>query len=1399
MMMQMIKTAQRAAIWAVLAAATLVLIAPPVARADTISKANNANNLNLTTSWTGGVVPGAADIAQWTNTVTTANTTVLGAGLSWAGIKIANPGGLVTINAGNTLTNGTSGIDLSTATQDLTLNCGLVLQGAQTWDVGAGRTLTAAGIISGVGGLTKTNSGTLTLYNGNTYTGPTILNGGTLRIGTPSVNGGGGTGTGPITIMNGTIICNANYNGLNNSQYNINGNFTVASGGLSFSFSTGNVLLGGNYTITNNQQQLVISGPISDGGAGYGLTITGTGGLQLSNFAVPATSTYTGKTVVLGGNLTVLSALTYAGVPGPLGAPTGANATIDLYNGTTLQTSDSTTPKTDRTINLAGSGTGTVTIATSTGNNSGWPKYGAVTATGTGAKTLAFSYGGRYGQISVMGQIPDSADGSPLSLTVSAAGYGYSLYLYGTNTFTGSISVGTAGEGSGLYIGGSGQLGSGSYTNTIGINSINTIFYYSSSANQTLSGVISGAGALTKNGWGTLTLTGTNTYKGATTVSAGLLKVDGALGTNAVIVAAGGTLGGIGTVGGAVTNAVGTATAAGGAINLVDGAVGTLTLGSNLVFNGSATYPNSLYFDLGTNTTDMINVSGAHMAANPVGSVLVNLSQLPGGTLTPGTYTLIQGGAASTFTGYKLATTQAGGNVYSGLGADTANGKPNNLAVTVNAGVAGDSVNSLYWKGDTAVWNTAQWYSDASGSTTAASPGYNSNVRFATSSPGNLSNTLGQDYEINSLTVDSGIGATSIGGNMLTIDATSANNNTAGSGITVSNAAGTTISSKVGLAVGQTWTVGSGAALTVSGVISDFGGGYSLTKAGAGVLTNSGVNTYSGPTAISEGTLAIGGAGLLGFGAYAASITNNGAFIYSSTAAQTLSGVISGSGVLTKANSGTLTLTGPNTYTGATANNAGVLTIQNATALGTAAAGTTVASGAALQIQGDITVGAEALSLNGTGPGTGGALRNISGANVWQGTVTLAGAARINSDAGSLTFNTAANSITGTQNLTLGGAGNGTVVGTITTGTGTLTKDGAGVWTLFGANTYSGATAIGGGTLVVTSLNSVSGGTSSSSLGAPTTVPNGTIAIGSGNTAGTLTYTGSGETTDRVLSLAGTGGGVTIDQSGTGLLKFTNLAVPGAGSKTLTLQGSTAGTGEIGGTITNNSNANVTSVTKAGTGVWTLSGTNTYSGTTTVNGGTLKAGIASVAGAYGAFGTNSAVTLANTAGVVLNLNGFNTVIGSLAGGGTTGGNVTLGTGTATLTVGAKNTSTTFAGVISGTGSLVKGGTGTNTLSGVNLYTGNTTVSAGMLALGTTNSIGNTATLTIADGAMLNLTNGVTTVNALILGGKLKAKGVWGQAGNAGVTQADPSPYHFTGPGVLNVLTGVSSGTLIILF
>jgi autotransporter-associated beta strand protein len=161
---------------------------------------------------------------------------------------------------------------------------------------------------------------------------------------------------------------------------------------------------------------------------------------------------------------------------------------------------------------------------------------------------------------------------------------------------------------------------------------------------------------------------------------------------------------------------------------------------------------------------------------------------------------------------------------------------------------------------------------------------------------------------------------------------------------------------------------------------------------------------------------------------------------------------ISGSGNLTiglAGNAGSVVLSGSSSYDGTTSVSLNFLRITDGNALGSTVGGTTVASGAALEIQGGITVGAEALTLNGTGIASGGALRNKINDNTFGGLVTLGSASRINSDSGTLNLSNTG-TITGAGlGLTVGGAGNTTIASIIGTTSGTLTKDGAGTLTRF--------------------------------------------------------------------------------------------------------------------------------------------------------------------------------------------------------------------------------------------------------------------------------------------------------------------------------------------------------------
>jgi len=376
-----------------------------------------------------------------------------------------------------------------------------------------------------------------------------------------------------------------------------------------------------------------------------------------------------------------------------------------------------------------------------------------------------------------------------------------------------------------------------------------------------------------------------------------------------------------------------------------------------------------------------------------------------------------------------------------------------------------------------------------------------------------------------------------------------------------------------------------------------------------------------------------------------------------------VTGVISGTSFgLTKAGIGRMVLVGTNTYTGTTTVLEGALRIRNDQGAGTTAGGVIVSDGAVLQLQGGITVGAEALSLGGDGPNGVALVTNIGGDNNWGGTVTLTADAEIISFSGTLAISNALAVDLGAFDLTL-----------------------------------------------------------------------------------------KGDLVDGLIS------------------------------------------GEIKGSGT---------VTKMGSGTWILSGSNTYTGATLVQAGILKAGSTQ------AFGLASAVTLNNTAGVVLDITGFNNTIGSLTGGGATGGNVTLGA--ATLTIGSDNTSpAAYSGIIGGTGSLIKSGTGILILSGANTYTGTTTVNAGTLQYGIDNALSNGAVA--VDGGTFDIATysdavgAVTLTNGTIAGttGVLTGTSYAMQNGSVSAILAGAIPLSKTTTGTVtlsgaNTFTGgtqLSAGTL----
>jgi autotransporter-associated beta strand protein len=400
---------------------------------------------------------------------------------------------------------------------------------------------------------------------------------------------------------------------------------------------------------------------------------------------------------------------------------------------------------------------------------------------------------------------------------------------------------------------------------------------------------------------------------------------------------------------------------------------------------------------------------------------------------------------------------------------------------------------------------------------------------------------------------------------------------------------------------------------TISAVISDGSGGYSLTKMGAGAIALGAANTYTGATIISGGTLTLAHVDALKFtsgitiagGATLATTldgitisksitlgttgtTSTVAFSRASSAVGTLTlnGAIGGDGNLTfstpNVNSGnyvqTIVLGAAGTYAGNTKITTATGYIGNTVTV-KAAVANALPTTTVLTLDGGTGSGTSGrtvtFELNGNNQTLAG-LTNVTGLSLRNQRVTNSGAPA------TLTVNN-------TNDYSYGGSvttGSVTTTSTIT-GAIALTKQGAGTFTLaaVAANTYTGATKINAGAL---SINTVKNLGVSSAIGAPTTIANGLITLGSADTTGTLIYTGAVQSTDRTIQIGTNSatpadtdtGGATIEANGAdnAALTFsaanfntaTNAAAGVGANRTLTLQGASTGANTISGIIRNN-------------------------------------------------------------------------------------------------------------------------------------------------------------------------------------------------------------------------------------
>ncbi|EAM1175140.1 fibronectin-binding autotransporter adhesin ShdA [Salmonella enterica] len=442
---------------------------------------------------------------------------------------------------------------------------------------------------------------------------------------------------------------------------------------------------------------------------------------------------------------------------------------------------------------------------------------------------------------------------------------------------------------------------------------------------------------------------------------------------------------------------------------------------------------------------------------------------------------------------------------------------------------------------------------------------------------------------------------------------------------------------------------------------------------------------------------------------------------------------------LFKEGDGTLILSNTANDYGNTNINGGTLSANDAAALGSG--DVAIAENAKLELsQGT-------LDNNVTGEGqivkSGSDELIVTGDNNYSGGTTISDGTLIADHADSLGTGAVANS--GVLQV-----GEGELENTLS-GSGSLMKTGTGELTLSGDNSYSGGTTITDGTLTADHADS---------LGTGAVANSGVLQVGEGELENTLSGTGSlVKTGTGELTLNGDNdysGGTTIDD---GVLIADNADSLGTGAvaNSGVLQ---VGEGELENTLSGSG-----SLVKTGTGELTLSGDNSYSGGTTITDGTLTADHADSLGSGDI--DNSGVlqvgegelenTLSGSGSLVKTGTGELTLSGdnSYSGGTTiTGGTLTadhadsLGTGaianSGVLQVGEGELENT----LSGTGSLVKTGTGELTLSGNNNYSGGTTIDDGVLIAANVNALGggdvdNAGTLKLDAEGEFNLAN-VTT-------------------------------------------------------
>lgn len=252
--------------------------------------------------------------------------------------------------------------------------------------------------------------------------------------------------------------------------------------------------------------------------------------------------------------------------------------------------------------------------------------------------------------------------------------------------------------------------------------------------------------------------------------------------------------------------------------------------------------------------------------------------------------------------------------------------------------------------------------------------------------------------------------------------------------------------------------------------------------------------------------------------------------------------LLTGELALNKSGTGRLSLLGANAHNGLTTVSVGTLTLQNRTALGGVAAGTVVSNGATLEVQGNLVIGAEPLSINGIGTLGGGALISVSGANTYGGLVTVSTNATLSALSGStLNLNGGVDKTGTTATFTGGGSININVAPITGAPAGSdVIVDGVALG-INVASIYNGSTFVKNGGLLVNGANQAVPNGSEVTLGDTAANTDGTWFVnGTTQTIAALASEGTG---GKAITLGG--GALTVNQSADTVY---DGAITGAGS-----------------------------------------------------------------------------------------------------------------------------------------------------------------------------------------------------------------------------------------------------------